>query len=221
MSSDPLDVIGDPEIEKILGTVAATDVTVPLPVGALHVPSPRQNVLAEALVPEFKFETGKLVDSEAALPLTFTWSPVFVPLLDPLKFENTTLSVVAKPNEVRVGSTWSPVFVPLLDPLKFENTTLSDVAKLNEARVGSTWSPELLPDKFANTTLSDVAKPNEARVGSTWSPVFVPELDPEKLPDWVARLPNSRFVLAVDGETRSERFDAFVSFSLSSSEIAV
>jgi hypothetical protein len=40
--------------------VAATEVTVPVPVGADHVPSPRQNVEADADVPLFKFVTGRL-----------------------------------------------------------------------------------------------------------------------------------------------------------------
>lgn len=56
----PLVVIGLPEIENTLGTVAATLVTVPDPVGDAHVPSPRQNVPAEADVPLFKLVTGKL-----------------------------------------------------------------------------------------------------------------------------------------------------------------
>lgn len=97
----PAPVIGDPEIEKILGTVAATLVTVPPPVGADHVPSPRQNVLAEALVPEFKFETGKLADSEAALPLTFTWSPEFVPDDTPEKVPDW-VARVPSPSAVRL-----------------------------------------------------------------------------------------------------------------------
>ena len=45
---------------KMLGTVAATLVTVPEPTGVAHAPSPRQNVDAEAEVPPFKFVTGKL-----------------------------------------------------------------------------------------------------------------------------------------------------------------
>jgi hypothetical protein len=35
-------------------------VTSPLPAGAAHVPSPRQNVDEDALVPELRFATGKL-----------------------------------------------------------------------------------------------------------------------------------------------------------------
>ena len=54
-------MIGLPEIESRLGTEAATLVTVPLPaVGVTQVPSPRQKVEAEALVPLFKLVTGKL-----------------------------------------------------------------------------------------------------------------------------------------------------------------
>lgn len=38
---------------------ALTDVTVPAPAGTAHVPSPRQNVPLEALVPELRFVTGR------------------------------------------------------------------------------------------------------------------------------------------------------------------
>ena len=49
----------------VVATVASalaevTEVTVPEPAGVAHVPSPRQNVEAEALVPEFRFVTGRL-----------------------------------------------------------------------------------------------------------------------------------------------------------------
>jgi hypothetical protein len=44
---------------KKLGTVIATDVTVPDPAGVAQVPSPRQKVVEPALVPEFKLLTGK------------------------------------------------------------------------------------------------------------------------------------------------------------------
>ena len=56
----PLVVIGLPDTDSRLGILAATLVTVPLPaVGVTQVPSPRQYVLADADVPEFKLVTGK------------------------------------------------------------------------------------------------------------------------------------------------------------------
>ena len=55
----PLLVIGLPEMLKMLGTLAATLVTVPAPAGVDQLPSPRQNVDALADVPELRFVTGK------------------------------------------------------------------------------------------------------------------------------------------------------------------
>ena len=48
--------------------VQPTEVTVPVavPAGTLHVPSPRQKVVAPALVPLFKLATGKLPDTSVA-----------------------------------------------------------------------------------------------------------------------------------------------------------
>jgi hypothetical protein len=40
--------------------VKETLVTVPVPVGAAHVPSPRQKVVEDAEVPEFRLVTGRL-----------------------------------------------------------------------------------------------------------------------------------------------------------------
>ena len=50
-------VVTVPPVSGLLNTML---VTVPLPGGAAHVPSPRQNVEALADVPEFKLVTGKL-----------------------------------------------------------------------------------------------------------------------------------------------------------------
>jgi len=48
--------------------VAETEVTVPPPAGVAHVPSPRQKVDDDALVPSLRFDIGKLpVTSEARL----------------------------------------------------------------------------------------------------------------------------------------------------------
>jgi len=46
-------------VPPVRGELNVMLVTVPLPGGAAHVPSPRQNVVALALVPEFKLVTGK------------------------------------------------------------------------------------------------------------------------------------------------------------------
>ena len=54
----PVVVIGEPVTEKILGAVKATLVTPEL-LGVAQLPSPRQNVVADALVPLFKLVTGK------------------------------------------------------------------------------------------------------------------------------------------------------------------
>jgi hypothetical protein len=59
IASVPVLVIGEPLIEKPLGTVAATLVTVPAPAGTAHVPSPLQKVPALAFVPELRFVIGR------------------------------------------------------------------------------------------------------------------------------------------------------------------
>jgi hypothetical protein len=60
MAKVPEVVIGLPEIANTLGTVAATELTVPVPVGEAHAPSPRQKVEADALVPLLRLVTGRL-----------------------------------------------------------------------------------------------------------------------------------------------------------------
>ena len=57
-------------VPPVSGALKTIDVTVPVPGGAAHVPSPRQNVAELALVPEFKLVTGRFpvtsVDSATA-----------------------------------------------------------------------------------------------------------------------------------------------------------
>jgi hypothetical protein len=72
-------VIGEPPIENPPGTVWATLVTVPLPAGVAHVPSPRQYVELDAPVPLFRFATGRFpVKFRLILPLDVTGLPVMV-----------------------------------------------------------------------------------------------------------------------------------------------
>ena len=54
-------VIGPPEtVIPAEGAVRFTEVTVPAPDGEAQTPSPRQNVVADAFVPPFRFPTGRL-----------------------------------------------------------------------------------------------------------------------------------------------------------------
>ena len=106
----------------------------PLPAGAAHVPSPRQNVLAEALVPLLRFATGKFPVTSAdkstldilfPVPLALNVLLVSVSVLDAVMYEprsdmsaSTTVivllavlivllvrvSVVALPTNVSVAS---------------------------------------------------------------------------------------------------------------------
>jgi len=93
----PLVIIGDPLTEiKPPVKDCATLVTVPAPAGVDHVPSPRQKVNADALVPEFKFVTGKLpvtcvarltllkVPPSVKLPELVTVPVKVMPLTDPV-----------------------------------------------------------------------------------------------------------------------------------------
>jgi hypothetical protein len=90
----PLVVIGLPVILKMLGTVAATLVTVPVavPDGVLQTPSPRQKVVALADVPLLRFVTGKL-------PVTFDaklTNVVDVVPVPPFAIGNVPVTLVAK-----------------------------------------------------------------------------------------------------------------------------
>jgi hypothetical protein len=112
-------------VSPLTELLAATLVTVPAPVGTAHVPSPRQNGPAEALVPAFKLATGKLpVMSVAALmeatvaitpPVAFT-QPLDVnrPICLPVVLEK----IAAWPTlEVAVSLVTSPVPPPAVpDP---------------------------------------------------------------------------------------------------------
>ena len=51
-----------PPVDVMRLFVPLTEVT-PVPAGIAHVPSPRQNVVAPADVPEFKWVTAKLPDT--------------------------------------------------------------------------------------------------------------------------------------------------------------
>ena len=64
--SVPLPVIVPPPS----GPVVAIEVTVPPPAGVAQVPSPRQNVELDALVPLFKFVIGKLPVTSALARFT-------------------------------------------------------------------------------------------------------------------------------------------------------
>lgn len=58
-ASVPLLVIGDPETVSHDGTLIPTLVTVPPPLMAAHIPSPRQYVDELAPVPELRLVTGR------------------------------------------------------------------------------------------------------------------------------------------------------------------
>jgi hypothetical protein len=69
-----------PPVEVILLVVPETLVT-PVPAGVAHVPSPRQNVVAEALVPLFKCVTARFPDTKDAksIAVPFQTPVVIVP----------------------------------------------------------------------------------------------------------------------------------------------
>jgi hypothetical protein len=112
-------------VSPLTELLAATLVTVPAPVGTAHVPSPRQKVPAEALVPEFRFPTGRfpltslarLTDATVLItpPVAFT-QPLDVNL--PICFPCVLLNIAACPIvEVDVSLVTSPVPPPAVpDP---------------------------------------------------------------------------------------------------------
>jgi hypothetical protein len=105
--SVPLVVTGLLVTVKILGALNPTLVTVPEPAGDAQVPSPRQNVLADALVPLLRLDTGKL-------PVT----PVDNG--KPVAFVSVTLVGVPKTGVVSVGlvdKTTLPVPVLVVTPV--------------------------------------------------------------------------------------------------------
>ena len=85
-------VIGPPLVVRpVVPPATFTEVTVPaLAAGVAHVPSPRQNVVDDALVPEFKLVTGRL-------PVT--------PVVSgrPVALVNTALAGVPRAGVVSVG----------------------------------------------------------------------------------------------------------------------
>jgi len=106
-ASVPLVVTGLPVTVKMLGALNPTLVTVPEPAGDAQVPSPRQNVLADALVPLLRLDTGKL-------PVT----PVDNG--KPVAFVSVTLVGVPKTGVVSVGlvdKTTLPVPVLVVTPV--------------------------------------------------------------------------------------------------------
>lgn len=103
----PLVVTGLLVTVKMLGALNPTLVTVPEPDGDAQVPSPRQNVLDDALVPPFRLDTGKL-------PVT----PVDNG--KPVAFVSVTLVGVPKTGVVSVGlvdRTTLPVPVLVVTPV--------------------------------------------------------------------------------------------------------
>jgi len=58
---------------------APTTVTVPVPAGAAHVPSPRQNVEEDAEVPEFRCVTARFPVTSAVAKFTALLVAVWVP----------------------------------------------------------------------------------------------------------------------------------------------
>jgi len=73
-------VIGPPLVVRpVVPPATLTEVTVPaLAAGVAHVPSPRQNVVAEAEVPEFRLVTGKLpvMPVESGRPVALVKTPL-------------------------------------------------------------------------------------------------------------------------------------------------
>jgi hypothetical protein len=107
-------------VSPLTELLAATLVTVPAPVGTAHVPSPRQKVPAEALVPEFRFPTGRFpLTSLARLTdatVLITPPVAFTQQLDvnlPICFPCVLLNMAACPIvEVDVSEVTSPVPPP-------------------------------------------------------------------------------------------------------------
>ena len=100
----PFVIIGDPLTEiKPPVNDCATLVTVPAPAGVDHVPSPRQKVNADALVPEFKLVTGRLpvtcvarltplkVPPNVKLPVLVTVPVRVMPLTVPVPLTEVTV----------------------------------------------------------------------------------------------------------------------------------
>lgn len=83
----------------------------PLPEGATHVPSPRQNVVAEAPVPELRLVTGRLpVTSDANRTVNVLLAPAIV------LFVNVSVVARATRVSVAVGRVSVPVLTILEKP---------------------------------------------------------------------------------------------------------
>lgn len=104
----PVVVIGPPLVVRpVVPPLTLTLVTVPVPEGVAHVPSPRQKVVADALTPEFKLVTGK-----------FPVTPVVSGR--PVAFVKTTAEGVPSAGVVSVGDaerTTEPLPVDVVTPV--------------------------------------------------------------------------------------------------------
>jgi hypothetical protein len=167
----------------MLGTVAATLVTVPVPVGAAHVPSPRQKVDELADVPLFKLVTGKFpvtpVDSGkpvALVSVTLVGVPskgvtkvgLVAKTSDPVPVSSVTvasklaLEGVAKNVATPVPRPDTPVLIG--KPVAFVSVTDVGVPKIGVTKVGevaNTADPVPVSSVNAPKRLAELNDPND------------------------------------------------------------
>ena len=126
-------------VPPVMGLVVAMLVTVPVPGGAAHVPSPRQKVEAEALVPLFRFVTGRLPVMSAA---RFTAAKLGAPAALPCS------TVVVDPAEPRIVTAWLALpkmirFAVRLDPVTQVGQEIVPVVVMVPPAIGEVVAIEL------------------------------------------------------------------------------
>lgn len=110
---------------KPFAVTTETEVTVPAPAGVAHVPSPRQNVDEEALVPPLRFATGRLpvTPVERGSPVQL----VSVPLVGVPRIGVTNVGVLANTRAPEPVSS-------LITPLSCKDVVEANCARLPDVR---------------------------------------------------------------------------------------
>jgi len=153
-------------VPPVSGPLNVMLVTVPLPGGAAHVPSPRQNVVALALVPEFKLVTGKL-------PVTSVESATAPNVGAPPALPCSTVVVVPSDATTLIACK------PLPSRILLAVSAAADVVHVGQEIVPVVVIGPPVRGEVVPTELTEPTPPGTAHVPSPRQKVVAPALVPE------------------------------------------